>query len=234
MEQSQKQISAGKSKSGLQTIGLTRIKGLLLDISNELSYHGITRPAYTQESLRRIECFSEIEATKVTTLLTQNLEFIAGSKNIEVEDLKFGLRILGLKPIDDIFSFLSPGDVVEIHDFSGIQIYRNIAAFNFISFSLAEILCLPWTELYLRPSLVINAMMSEANRLMSNPVGTIPIRFSEHVVTESGPDKPLTVHLNFKFISPMADSEGQITAVLTTKTCRIIEMDRPAESLAYL
>jgi hypothetical protein len=50
----------------------------------------------------------------------------------------------------ELFSYIKDGNVVEIYDRDNVQIFRNFHFFDICSYTLEDLLCRSWTELFIR------------------------------------------------------------------------------------
>lgn len=62
----------------------------------------------------------------------------------------YALRRLNLIFPSDLFSFIDNSNIVEIYDRDNIQIFRNYNFFDVVSYTLEDLLCRPWPELFAR------------------------------------------------------------------------------------
>lgn len=98
----------------------------------------------------------------------------------------WALRELKMKPSSDLFSNLSKTDVIEIYDNEGVQIYRTLNFYNLTTYTMEDMLCTPWYELFSRDSKVTEQLMEcMARVLKSETQGIIHPDVADHVVKET-------------------------------------------------
>lgn len=60
------------------------------------------------------------------------------------------LQVLELTFPSDLFNYVSDEKIVEIYDRENIQIFRNLRFFDFTSYTLEDLFCRPWVDLFSR------------------------------------------------------------------------------------
>ncbi len=59
-----------------------------------------------------------------------------------------GIKSLGLRPSSDLFEYIENDHVIEIHDFSAKQLFRNLNYFRYSSYDLESLYCKDIQELF--------------------------------------------------------------------------------------
>jgi hypothetical protein len=140
----------------------------------------------------------------------------------ELKCLEGALTRFGLKPLDDISSYLTKGDVIEIYNKEGVQLYRNFEFFKNCSYSLMDVITNEWFILYERPQQSINAMFGQAALVVEQGKQTIPWVVPEHIMKERYLNAKRAFKIKCKYISPLTDKTGKSVAVLTTMQAELI------------
>lgn len=154
----------------------------------------------------------------------------------EEENLRSALNYYDLELYDEeFFSYITPTDVIEIHTTEGLQIYRNFEMFKYCTYSLLELVSSPWTELYLRPQVVIDGIMGQVLELMDRPeLGTVRCRYPHHVLTERS-HSPYTIGMEFKYLSAVLSVDtGFPIGVVTSKTCKLLASEKEENNLLFI
>lgn len=122
---------------------------------------------------------------------------------------------LRLKPTGDLFDQIDDGDLIEIYDDRNIQIFRNFQFFRVCSYTLDDLLCRPWWELFRRDLNIINRIMKTAEKIYAqNMRHSISLDFGRHTVDEI--DSPRRYHavVENKILSPLIDNSGRVSAIV--------------------
>jgi hypothetical protein len=146
-------------------------------------------------------------------------ETLAGGEPLS-QDRLFLWRMfhnMGVHPSSDLMSSILNGDVVEIYNADYVQVFRNLAFFSYCSFTLDELLCRPFWELFRRDPSVQNRLMAVGVAMFQHKItGTQLLDIGPHTVDEI--DSPACYHsvIENKIASPLFDAGGKIIAVVTT------------------
>ena len=62
----------------------------------------------------------------------------------------YALRSLNFIFPSNLFQFIRNGHVIEVYDLNNIQIFRNFKFFDLTSYTLEDLLCRSWTDLFIR------------------------------------------------------------------------------------
>lgn len=126
------------------------------------------------------------------------------------------LMKLGYRPTSDLFSYICEGNVIEIHNSSFVQTFRNLAFFNYCSYSLEELYCFHLTQLYARDLTVEEDLMKYLKQIYSGEVKTvIKTNLKEHIITELSSKGRLQITDKIEFMAPLYESGGGRTPIAT-------------------
>lgn len=116
------------------------------------------------------------------------------------------LRQLGLRPHSDLFNHLTDEHIVEIYNENSIQIYRSFNLFQYLSYSISDIFCHEWWELYTRDTEVYDQMLDMNNKLLDGSVeGVVKTTFPDHWVQEIFSPQCLRSTMRHELCSPLTD-----------------------------
>lgn len=109
--------------------------------SPHLPYFSGLSPAYQSVVLDRLKIFTEIcEMTRKEGHQIKNTASLTW----------FALKRFGFSFGSDLFSQIHDQSVIEFYDEENIQIFRNLKFFEVCSYTLEDIYCRPWPELFVR------------------------------------------------------------------------------------
>lgn len=124
---------------------------------------------------------------------------------------------------DDFELPIDEGDIVEIYDLEGTQIYRNFEFFKVCNYSIVELLCSDWQSLFERPDYIISEMYNCVDKLVKNNKPGI-FCFTEtgtHLNKHRFLDDNSIFEVELKKIVPLFKNK-KVSAVLTTMQAKHI------------
>lgn len=137
------------------------------------------------------------------------------------------LMEFGLRPPSDLFSFIKPTSVIEVHSLEGIQIFRNFNFYRFCSYTIEELYSDSWELLFDRHDAPISAiidfvMRCADGRVKNTQLTGIPL----HVVGELFSENKNIVTLNMEFGAPLFDAfSSKPAATMMVETITPMEKD---------
>lgn len=114
-----------------------------------------TRP-FVSERLPYFNPLSDISKNAVIAnlkLFNQVCEQVVASGGSVLDSRVMIWHVLKLMDFifpSDLFDHITSDHIVEIYDFNNIQIFRNLRFFDATSYSLEELLCRPWVDIFSR------------------------------------------------------------------------------------
>jgi len=136
------------------------------------------------------------------------------------------LKEFGFHPPSDLFNHIDRQSVIEVHSNQGIQFFRTFNFYKYCSYSLEELYCMPWFQLFEREEKYINQMIALATKIFTGETrNTVPMNLPVHVVKEKFSVGQHQVKLNMKFIAPAFDVNGAPAATI------VVEGIKPVRSL---
>lgn len=128
-------------------------------------------------------------------------------------------RELGVHPPSDLMARIARSDdeVVEIYDANFVQVFRNLRFFRQCSYSLDELLSLPFWQLFHREASVTERILAVATEYFSGQRRDVHAwDLGRHTIEEiSAPMRYRSV-VEQKLVSPLFDGNGRIHALLNT------------------
>ncbi|MGE3973372.1 MAG: hypothetical protein AB7F59_02465 [Bdellovibrionales bacterium] len=125
------------------------------------------------------------------------------------------LKSLNWRFHPDLFGHLTKNDVIEIYNKDSVQIFRTFNFFNLISYTLEEILCYEWWELYRRPEFIQKELVTQGTRILEKKVEETLFNFApNHEVEEIFSVKRNIAEISEKLVSPPYLPSGQITGFI--------------------
>jgi hypothetical protein len=148
--------------------------------------------------------------------------------------LDHSMKRLNLSAKDDIKSFVTNQNIVEIYNLDHIQLYRSINFFDLCNYSLLDLLAREWFDLYERLSSVTEYTISEFLQVIKSGKLTrltVPL----HLLKEKDSDPRGIFNFDLQYCCPLYCSSGLVSGYLLTEN--VTELDLYAagdESFRFL
>ncbi len=131
---------------------------------------------------------------------------------------------LGVTPASSLMGFIERGDVVEIYNASYVQVFRSLSFFRICSYTLDELLCRPFWDLFRRDQELFGRMVGTTKEVLDGKIsGVHRWNVEEHTVEEIGSRARYLATVRYKVLSALHDKDGNICAfvnVFRPITCR--------------
>jgi hypothetical protein len=120
----------------------------------------------------------------------------------------FAIKAFGFRPTSDLFNFVTDDHVIEIHDQTGVQIFRNFQFYKFCSYSIEELYCVSWPDLFSHEGEFTQQILEKGMLLLSGNVNsTIPFNVTDHKIQETNSICKFQIRANVEFGSPLFNFE---------------------------
>lgn len=120
----------------------------------------------------------------------------------------YALRKLNLVFSSDLFQYIHDKNVIEIYDRDNVQIFRNFHFFDVSSYTLEDLLCRPWTDLFHRANGEHTQSIIETCKKFYTKELTTTVPLSHvgtHRIIESDSPFSFEVDAIVDFLSPVYD-----------------------------
>lgn len=158
-------------------------------------------------------------------VLSENVIGGPSDKDIERLHLQRAVNEFKLKVVDqNVFSAIEDGDVVEIYDAEGKQIYRNLMFCKLSSYSLLDVAVNTWQELYERPVSSLEGIYGRVVEQLTTKVMTTPYNIEKHILKERFiySRRQKIFMMDMKYISPLENEEGARVAVISVARVEVL------------
>lgn len=185
-------------------------------IAQTVSSCNIHLQAYNDNGISKFLSLEDAEQFQILTNMksfNQNL-IEATSKQVSLvgdnrKHAWFSMRNLGLRPPNDLFDKIDQRDMIEIYDISGIQLFRSIELYNYMSYSFSEIFCFSWKELFSRDEFVFHRMSTTVSDVLSRKFqGCIFPQFPSHCAYEIFSEKKIWIKMESGIMSKLTRMDG--------------------------
>jgi hypothetical protein len=129
------------------------------------------------------------------------------------------LNRLKFVPTSDIFEKIGEDDVVEIFSVSEeSHVAWNLRLMDFVSYTIEQLLCIPWWELAERPPEIMRAIQETVGKIVSNEVTeTLISPFPIHIFAEIGSEERFKIEVEIKYVSPLRQAGRNVGFLSVTR-----------------
>lgn len=123
------------------------------------------------------------------------------------------LKKLKLRPTSDLFSSITGNRVVEVHSLEGVQLFSNFNYYRYTSYSLEDLYCAPWNELFAHEPGSLEKLIGVVTKIATGEwTTTAPTGIPPHRVSEARSEQGFEILLDMQLASPLF-AEGTSTPV---------------------
>jgi len=157
----------------------------------------------------------------------QNSENNFGSLKNNGDLLWQAIKDLGYRQPSGFFACLEPDDVIEIYDSQNLQIWRNINFMKICSYTLEEMLCLPWYERYDRDNEDTEKIIKSVQKVMGSKEPTyLNEAIGNHIFEEKTSRKQFVLNARHDYFCPLFGESGSPEAFVVTSKVKILKQKR--------
>lgn len=114
------------------------------------------------------------------------------------------LKAFGFVPLNDVIDKIKNEDVVEFYDNQNVQIFRNIHFFKICSYSVEDLLCRQWWELYWRDEQIARQIFEMGTKIFNGEMkATQSVCLPAHILKELDSPLKYEMQLELKYLSPL-------------------------------
>jgi hypothetical protein len=166
--------------------------------------------------------------------------FSAEEKGINLRDevalLEHALPLLGLSASRDALQKVREGNVIEIYNPQYIQIFRNITFMEFCKYSLMDLICFEFYELYERSSYITDQLLEAGFEILNSQIDCIDFvqrGFPGHILRERFSGQTDHFYVVPKYLCPLYSGPDKRSAILVVQHGERLTTD-PEGSVSYL
>jgi hypothetical protein len=192
-----------------------QFKTLLEAYCAQAKHLGVDIVAHQPETFKRFLSFDP-QRQNLTYKIFQSYYAICSraiQQDIDLNDnhslIWWALKEIGLRPPSDLFQQLQKDDVIEIYDPNFIQVFRTFNFFKLCGYSLDQILCYEWYELYKRDENITKHMVDVCSDIIAGKIReTLHTKFPDHIVEQPLAKDKKAIKIQHRFVSPLHGSNG--------------------------
>lgn len=220
--------------SSLQNVNINAerinsFKTLCEQVSQMAQEMGIELRPYSSEDVPHFANLSEIAQTSSLNSLKIYSQICkatlaSGSMLSDAKVLLWhAIQSFGLRPTSDLFNFVQDYHVIEIHDLTGIQIFRNFEFYRFCSYSIEELYCISWNKLFFHEASFTEKIIQQVGQMLSSNVKTVvPFNIDDHVIQEVNSVCGYQIKANIEYGAPLYDQHGNPAASIVLERGQLL------------
>jgi hypothetical protein len=133
------------------------------------------------------------------------------------------LVTLGMVPPSEMFDRFKQGDVVEIYDLKGIQVWRNLNFLKICSYTLEEMHSLEWADRYVRDSAKTEECMQKMGMMLMGQTPEIyDCNISEHILEETSSVDRFVLEARHNWAARLKNNQGEVVGCLITSQVKLL------------
>lgn len=111
---------------------------------------------------------------------------------------------LSLSPHADFLNRITEGDIIELYNEDGVQVFRNLEFFDFCSYCIEELYCVEWWRLFQRDDQISSQLLEMIPKLFQKkyPEG-LEAPLPRHQVVETFSRDKFHIDFFMKYIGPL-------------------------------
>jgi PAS domain-containing protein len=193
-----------------------------------LADEGVNKSPYFSRDLPHFSELAADEQAEAVRVLGHTLEIFdevktAGGTLADTPQLIWrSLRRLNWTPKSDVFDKIEKGDVIEIYSTEHRGLFRNLAFYDLVSYSLEDVFARKWFELFKRDEKKTAEIFQFVDRILRDEFReTTAPGFGHHLCYEMRSPARLHYKMSVKYVSPVY-KEGKIAGYVAIETCEVV------------
>jgi hypothetical protein len=182
-----------------------------------------------------------LQSLKTWKALLASLDIESGPTS-EKDFSKKALAHFRLNLQDSNWASISDGEIIEIYNSTGVQLYRSMNFFEICGYSLLDLCVNKWFELWERPTSTLQKMNETVHGVLTGAKKDFRAFVAPHVVRENYDDgttqpfTPRTTLVSFQNIFPLfsPDLPGLVAGFLVTSKGEPISTGEAAIELGFI
>lgn len=189
-------------------------------LAAHLNHHGVSVKPWDSANLRhfgKMEVNAQVKVIADIRELNQQMAIHADRDlwTIENQILWRLMHQFKFRFPNELFEELPKDAIVELYTADNTQIFRSLKFFKICSYTLEDVYCRPWFELYEKNEAVMKQSFEILSNVASGMVrGVIRKPFDTHLVAEKGDGKRLVNKIEPIMLCFFEDAEGRPTGFL--------------------
>jgi hypothetical protein len=200
-----------------------------------VSNFGIRRKPYSDPSTPIFRAADPTIQKRALVFLENSLA-VFDEASLEKDDLRDNQKLiwrllskLKMAPPADIFDKMDAEDVVEIFNISdGSHAAWNLRLMDFVSFTLEQLLCVPWSELGARPPAIMAKIGEIIGKIASNEIcDTLDNPIPLHAFTELNSELRFSAEVLIKHVAPLRQAGRNVGFMSITRGRALDPLPKP-------
>lgn len=137
----------------------------------------------------------------------------------------YALKHLNMRFTSDLFDKISDDDILEVYTYDNIQVFRNFKFLDLISYTIEDIFCRPWPELFVRHDLQkLSDVLAVIRKMATRQINeTVSLEYlGAHQISEAHSALRYKYNYIVKHLSPLYDKDHHPIGYLFIESASII------------
>lgn len=145
---------------------------------------------------------------------------VAGESPVQAQQFLWRMfQRLGVRPVSTLMDHLEADDVIEIYNADFVQVFRSFSFFHICSYTLDDLLCRPFWELFRRDQELFGRMVETTKLALAGDIDGVHYWNVEiHSVDEIESPARYHAEVRYKLLSPLYDESGNVPAFVNVFT----------------
>ena len=235
-EKEEKKIEKASSTYSKPRSFVWEYNSLVLKFQNLLLQHSVNVKAFSSQGLKRFQNLEVQEQEKYTSQLRNyyNICNTASEAGIDIanntkEMVEFTSNQLKLTAPSDFLKTVTTNDIVEVFDYEGTQLYRNMKFFEISDYTIDDFFGARWDQLYDRAESVTQKLIERVEYATSIKK-CIPFDIDEHYMRESATKNQKIVKVHLKYIAPLLRNNTPVAWIASSEAEVVQTESKKSES----
>lgn len=201
---------------------------LVREFQAYLSRQGIQKPAFTRNGLETFSSFPEYDQRRYVSQLRNYLDICLGAERENLDSLRDPRSVLNyvsfrlqIRIPEDFLDKICATDIVEVFDYQGTQLYRNLTFFEISDYTIDDFFGRTWDYLYERSSRVTKKIF-ERVAATAEVLQCIPFDVPEHYMRERYTENRKIVKVNLKYLAPLLRDGNPIAWIALSSASEVL------------
>lgn len=200
---------------------------LISELKMHLDKHGIKKKAFSDEPVfEHLDDATKVDIVGSLSVYINIIEASYENTDENRHDLRFiwaAMKELSIVPSEDFLDYYKKGSIIEIYDSAGRQMFRNFEFFDICGYSLEEIFCKSWFELYKRDEEITRKIFEFGSRYASKDLTGITLSpCPPHLLTEIASEAGHVVEMDIKALVPLRLKGSDSVCVAAIEECKYV------------
>jgi hypothetical protein len=214
---------------------------LLRSFEQLLARHGIQKKAFSDQGLARFQSLPADQQRHFSEQLSKYLQVCleAEASGIDIRYdslgmLKYLCFRLRIRIPEEFLTTLTADDIIEIFDYHGNQLYRNLHFFEVSDYTIDDFFGNTWDYLYERSTAITKKIFAQIART-EQELECVPFSVPVHYMRERATENRKIVQVNLKYLAPLLKDGKAYAWIASSRATPVVDRSTiESESLSFI